>query len=537
MSRQVPPPREDRGTSGSRRNRALRSVRTQLLLTVGLVLIVGLAAILILDYRNEQAGRLRQKRVALQEEARILLSGVQRMASFGSQAVQDYIDDACARMQETTSPGHHIAVRLGGTFLQAHAHRRASPEMLQAMEMAADSPTSQGQVDGRPLLVGSVREADTEVFVSEYVSNVLAASRWHLLWQSTQLAALGLAAAAVTGIVLVRVVTRPIRRLVSTVRQIAEGERGAQVAPFGTAELQFLADEVNAMSGRLADDDAARRRTLDKARRIQENLLPTGAAPPGWRIASVFRPADAVGGDFFDFATTPAGRLVVCIADVTGHGVPAALGAAMLKVLFDAAVRESDDPGAVLASINRGFSAISLAEQFASVAVATIDADEGRLRWAGAGHEPAYRLRPGHDARPLTSTGSWIGIHATDQWETTEVDLRSGDRLILLTDGWAESHSESGEVLGRDRLRDWLVEAPDATPDDAVRWLVNRLSAWCGSAAQADDTTLLILEMEKEPADAQTDDAPSARNRTVSGDEEDRRTVARSVDDGCKCLR
>lgn len=520
MSRQVPP-HADRGTTGSRRSRVLRSVRTQLLLTVGLVLVFGLAAIVTLDYRNERADRLRQKHVALQEEARILLSGVQRMASFGSQAVQDYVDDTCARMQETTSPGHHIAVRLGGTVLQAHAHRRASPEMLQAMEMAADSPTSQGQVDGRPLLVGSAREADTEVFVSEYVSNVLAASRWHLLWQSTQLAALGLAAAAVTGIVLIRVVTRPVRRLVSTVRQIAEGERGVQVAPFGTAEFQFLADEVNAMSGRLADDEVARRRTLDKARRIQENLLPTGAAPPGWRIASVFRPADAVGGDFFDFATTPAGRLVVCIADVTGHGVPAALGAAMLKILFDAAVRESDDPGQILASVNHGFSAISLDEQFASMAVATVDADEGRLWWTGAGHEPAYRLRPGRAPRPLTSTGSWIGIHATDQWETTEVNLRSGDRLILLTDGWAESNSESGEMLGRDRLRNWLGETSDATPDKAVSRLIGRLEEWCGSAAQADDTALLILELEEIPTNARAGDTPPAGDQIVNEEQED----------------
>ena len=488
---------------------ALRSVRAQLVLTVGSVLIVGLASILFLDYRNERADRLAQKQAALQEEAWILLPGVQRMAASGLHAVQDYIDEACARMQETTSPGHHIAVGMGDTVLQAHAHRRASTEMFQAMNDAADSTTSQVLMHGRPLLVGSATEGRTTVYVSEYVSNALATSRWHLFWRSAQLAALGLTAAAVTGVVLVRIVTRPIQRLVSTVRQIADGDKGVRAAAFGTAELQFLADEVNVMSVRLADDESVRRRTLDKARRIQENLLPTGSAPPGWRLASIFQPADAVGGDFYDYAVTPAGRLVVCIADVTGHGVPAALGAAMLKVLFDAAVRGSDDPAAILISINRGFCAISLAEQFASMAVATIDPQEQRLWWAGAGHEPAYRLRPGKKPWPLDATGSWIGMNATDAWETIEVDLRTGDRLVFLTDGWAESHGARGEMLGRDRLRDWLVETADATPDDAAATLVNRLRVWCGSAAQADDTTLLILELEEEPAEVCAGEATS----------------------------
>lgn len=497
--------------------RVRRSVRTQLFFTVGFVLIVGLASILFLDYRNERADRLMQKRVALQEEAQILLPGVQRVASGGLQAVQGYIDDACARMQETTSPGHHIAVRMGETVLQARAHHRASPQMLSAMELSTTSSDTRAMVDGRMLLVGSASEAGTDVYVSEYASNVLAASRWHLLWRSAQLAALGLTAATVAGFVLVRVITRPIQRLVSTVRQIANGERNPRVAPFYTAELQFLADEVNAMSGRLAEDALVRQQTLNKARRIQENLLPKGSDPPGWRIASVFRPADAVGGDFFDFIVTPTGRLVACIADVTGHGVPAALGAAMLKVLFDAAVRESDDPGTILASINRGFSGISLAEQFASMAVATVDAGEGRLWWAGAGHEPAYHQRTDQTLWPLKSTGSWLGMQETDRWETIELDLRPGDRIILLTDGWAESHSEHGEMLGRDRLREWLAATSTAEPDSAVRELTDQWSRWCGSAAQADDTTLLILELEEELDNSPTDVATFGSSSTSAG--------------------
>ena len=107
-----------------------RSVRFRLLLAVNATMGALFLLFLVLDYRRELSDRVAEKRIALEEEAKTLLPGVLRVRPNGVSAVQDYVDSVCGAMQDRQSPGHHIAVRMDETTIQALAHHRASPEMF-----------------------------------------------------------------------------------------------------------------------------------------------------------------------------------------------------------------------------------------------------------------------------------------------------------------------------------------------------------------------------------------------------------------------
>lgn len=477
--------------------RRLPSVRRRLLLTVNLALCVGLVVVIALDYRDELAGQLAHRRVAMQEEATLLLPMLQELRDHGMASVQKYVDAACGQMQETTSPGHHIAVRFGSVVLQAQTHHRDSGLMLQALETGANRTDHEASFEGRTLLVGSAQGGDAIVYVAETVSDVLHASRQRAFVRSAQIGLLGLTAAILADWILVRLVVRPIGQLVTTVRRIAEGELGSTATGFGTAEFQFLASEVNAMSISLKAAERERHSQMEKARRIQRKLHPSNAVAGPWSIASGYAPAEAVGGDYLDYRLVGPGVLVCCMADVTGHGVPAALGAAMLKVLFDVAVGQSHDPAAILRLINAGFHAVTLDEDFASMFVAVPDANTGRLRYASAGHEPSYLLGPTGQVKTLDATGMLLGIEPAATWGVVDLPFERGDRLVMLTDGFAEATLNDGSLFGRDRLLLLLKQLSDQRLDAFVSLAMAQFEEGSARVTATDDRSLLVVDAPK----------------------------------------
>ncbi len=483
-----------------RARRRQRSLRTQLLVVVTAAMVLGLGVVLLLDYRTQRTARLADRGQALQDEATLLLPLVGELRHHGTDAVQRYIDDACAQMQDTTSPGHHIAVRMGDETLQARTHHRASPQILSAMQTASQAPGHRGWVDGEPILVGTAGRGDVTVYVSEYVENVLIANRVQSLRRSGWIALVGLGIIAVMEWALVRWVIRPIDRLVSTVHRIGQGLLDSRAGNVGSSELQYLAGEINAMSAALGNAEKQRHRQMDKARRIQDRLRPaTGGVGP-WTVASLYRPADEVGGDYLDFRLADDGELIACVADVTGHGVPAAMGAAMLKTLFNAAVDRSHDPAEIMRHIHQGFRSVSLDEDFATVIVVLLDQTSGRLRYASAGHEPAYLLRTRGEMLTLGATGMLLGIEIDTDWEVAELNLRQGDRIALLTDGWAEAHLENGGMFGREAVVSVIKEGVGLSPEEAARLVIDRVTD-VAHQPLADDLTLLVVDWTLSPKD------------------------------------
>lgn len=474
---------------------SLRSARFRLLAAVNVALALLLGVFLVLGYRREIAERVAEKHVALEEEAKTLLPGVVRIRPYGVQAVQHYVDDVCGRMRDAFSPGHHIALRLDDTVLQAAAHHRASDEIFEAMQAAAQSPQHRVDFKDEGLVVGSSQQGDATVYVSEYLSVIRQAARTQALRRLRRIVLLMVVTAIVVNMVFLRMAARPLRQLVGTVRQIADGQLGVRAGPFKSEEFDYLADAVNSMSSSLAETERRRRLEMVRARAIQEQLLPNQVKVPGLRFAHSYRPAEDVAGDYFDMIPLPDGACLACVADVAGHGIPAALSAMMIKAYLQDASEHHGNPAEILRFLNHRLAVLSQTDNFATMCIAVIDSDRQTLRYASAGHEAGILLnRDGHVAE-LPSTGLVLGIIADARWTTETLNVHPGDRLLLVTDGVTEAMNREEELFGRKRLTGTFQACKDVEIHEAIKRIGQAVSEHCAGQPQTDDVTLLALEI------------------------------------------
>ncbi|MCX5685551.1 MAG: SpoIIE family protein phosphatase, partial [Planctomycetota bacterium] len=407
-----------------------RSLRWQLIMPLNAAVVLTLSAFLVWDSASEYRELMERKRDALQAEARTLLPAV-RQNHDKPQAIQEYLDRIASHAQ-AASPGHHVAAKVGDEVYQAASNHEDPPAMLRAMQEGAAGPDKVAVAEDGRIVVGSAefkpkrnqQGVATTVWVSEHMEDVLGELWQQVFRRVLSLVVLGVMIAIVVNIVIARRVSRPLRAVVDAARRLKAGDFGAQAPASRTEELGFLADEFNAMSAALAMADRERRLQMEKARRIQERLLPSAEAAAGMKVACAYRPANEVGGDYFDIFPREDGRLMLAIADVTGHGVPAAMGAAMLKTLFLAASERTADPERILAEVNKGFANVVLPDDFASMVVAAVDRKAGCLRYAGAGHPASYFLRPGEAMRLLASTGPLLAVPIDEPWLATQVAVR-----------------------------------------------------------------------------------------------------------------
>ena len=472
-----------------------RSIRFRLLAAVNAAITLLFGIFLVLDYQRQIAEGVAEKHIVLEEETKTLLPAVIRLAPYGNEAIQRYIDDVCGRMRDATSPGHHIAVCLDAAVLQSLAHHRASDAMFEAMKAAGKSPTHRANYGEEELIVGTSQQADTVVYVSEYFSSIQQAAQRQVLRRLPRIVLLLVVVAVIVNVVFLRMAARPLRQLVDTVRQIGEGKLGVRAEPFKSEEFDYLADAINSMSSALAETEQRRRLEMDRARGIQEQLLPGEVQAPGLTFAHLYQPAEDVAGDYCDMLLLPDGACLVCIADVVGHGVPAALSAAMLKAYLQDAAEHHTDPGEILRFLNYRLAVISQTDNFATMCIAVVDSDRETLHYASAGHEYGLLLKANGHVSELPSTGLVLGIIKDTDWTTETLHVGPGDRLLLVTDGVTEAMNPEGELFGRQRLAGVFETCKDIDIREAVKQIGHVVAEYCAGRAQTDDITLLALEV------------------------------------------
>jgi serine phosphatase RsbU (regulator of sigma subunit) len=397
-------------------------------------------------------------------------------------------------MQEAASPGHHIIVRLGAVSIQAQAHHRASPDILAAMQTGAGRPDGRASLGAETIVVGTATRDDVVVYVSEYLSDIQRAVRDVLVWRILTILVVGVVIGIIFNVLVHRLLMRPLRGMVQTVRQFSQGRLAARMPPANTVELGFLADEFDLMAGALEASNAEHRAQMAKARRIQDNLRPELGKTQGVRLACLFQPASEVAGDYYDVAPLSDGALLFCVADVTGHGVPAAMGAAMLKSLLQVATERESQPERVLRLLNAAFRRVSLDEDFATMTLVRWDRPNRMLAFASAGHGMAYLLRKAGGIETFDSTGPALGFVVPGRWATHRTSVASGDRLIIVTDGVTETASADGDFFGRERLLALLEQSRGEPVDVLSSQLAAALASYRGSAPQRDDITLLAAK-------------------------------------------
>jgi phosphoserine phosphatase RsbU/P len=235
---------------------------------------------------------------------------------------------------------------------------------------------------------------------------------------------------------------------------------------------------------------------LEIARGIQAGLLPEkGFSVAGLTTASRYVPATSVAGDFYDFLPKDGG-LGILIADVSGHGVPAALSASMVKVAITAQRDWANDPARVLSGLNSILCG-NLQGQFVTAGYLYLDPRRGALAYAGAGHPPllAWRGRE-KKVESIEENGLMLGIFPEGAYKSMTAALEPGDRFVLYTDGIAEAPSLSGEEFGMERFKDFMTQNSGRSAQDFCDGLIQHVAAWCGNSSreQHDDLTLIVVD-------------------------------------------
>ncbi len=239
---------------------------------------------------------------------------------------------------------------------------------------------------------------------------------------------------------------------------------------------------------------------LQVAQLIQQHFLPTELPQPaGWSVEAHYRPARAVGGDFYDVVERPDGRLAFAIGDVTDKGVPAAMVMAATRSLLRSAGSEQLGPGQVLAQVNDLLHGDIPSRMFVTCLYGLLDPRSGEMRFANAGHNlPFVRSEAG--AAELRATGMPLGLMPGMRYEETEHRLEPGQLLLLHSDGVTEAHAPDREMFGTPRLRA-VVAAGAAERGGMLARVLSELSRFTGVGwEQEDDITLLSLRWEGEAA-------------------------------------
>jgi serine phosphatase RsbU (regulator of sigma subunit) len=243
---------------------------------------------------------------------------------------------------------------------------------------------------------------------------------------------------------------------------------------------------------------------LQIANQIQSSILPREVPHlTGLEIVARYVPMSAVAGDFYDFVVVDDRHIGVLVADVTGHGVPAALIASMLKVAFAGQTAHADDPARVLSGLNRVLCG-KFEAHFITAAYVFVDLDKLALRYAGAGHPPLL-IAPHttahareRESREIEENGLMLGLFPEATYSSVEIQLDAGDRILLYTDGILEAMNAAREEFGKSRLKEFLA-ASTASASHFADALLLELRRWSGADAERsrdDDITLLILDFQ-----------------------------------------
>jgi sigma-B regulation protein RsbU (phosphoserine phosphatase) len=239
--------------------------------------------------------------------------------------------------------------------------------------------------------------------------------------------------------------------------------------------------------------DAAEQRELAEALKIQRRLLPEQVPQiEGWEIAASWQPASGVGGDCFDAIRFSDTKLALCIADVVGKGIPAALLMSNLQAAVRAFASEAAEPAALCQQVNRILCGNIAEGRFISFFYCVVDATTSVLTYANAGHYLPMVVRAGGGVERLGAGGPVLGVLAGAEYEQAHVPLAPGDRIVLFTDGLTEARDAADEEFGDERLLAAAVRHRACSAPALQARLSAEVAAFSGGRLQ-DDATLIVL--------------------------------------------
>lgn len=241
---------------------------------------------------------------------------------------------------------------------------------------------------------------------------------------------------------------------------------------------------------------AAVQRDLTIARDIQVGLLPS--SPPqfeGFEVAGMSRPADQTGGDYYDWQVLPDGRMIVVLADVTGHGIGPALVMAICRAYARASASLLTEPVPLMRRLNQLIHSDLRDGRFITLAIAMFEPG-GRVQLLSAGHGPSFLYRAGNKhVRQFGGDGLPLGLDPDGEYDpASEFQMDEGDLLVLMTDGFYEwRRAGDGEAFGVERVEAALMASADEPPQEILRAIDQSVCAFAAGTSQSDDMTAVVI--------------------------------------------
>ncbi len=234
---------------------------------------------------------------------------------------------------------------------------------------------------------------------------------------------------------------------------------------------------------------------LDVARQIQVGLLPFEPVECGGiRIFTTMRPANTVGGDYFDVIELPHGRIAIAVGDVAGKGMPAALLMALLqgslRTLLSAGFRGQE----LVSKLNAHLCATLPSNRLVTLFYGEVETATGRFEYVNCGHNPPFLFAAGEPPARLGATAVALGVTTEAGIESMRMDLGPADRLVLYTDGVTEAENPREQEFGDARLLGWLQANRETSGQPLIDGVIAEVLRYGGGVRPRDDMTLMCLE-------------------------------------------
>ena len=238
---------------------------------------------------------------------------------------------------------------------------------------------------------------------------------------------------------------------------------------------------------------------LETARQIQHSILPSQIPKiTGLDIAARYVPMTAVAGDFYDFILVDDRHIGILVADVSGHGMPAALIASMLKIALAAQTAKAADPAEVLLGLNLALCG-KFEGHYITAAYGYLDMEKHILRYAAAGHPPLLHWNsPSESMQEILANGLFLGRFDFATYTAVDIPVSRGAWFLMYTDGIPETTNQNDQDFRDERFREFLVERDWASAEQLADTLLDELLHWSGRAPGSDpedDITVVALHI------------------------------------------
>jgi sigma-B regulation protein RsbU (phosphoserine phosphatase) len=244
---------------------------------------------------------------------------------------------------------------------------------------------------------------------------------------------------------------------------------------------------------KIASQLKQRESEVEEAREIQQRFLPHEIpALTGYQISSMWQPARVVGGDYYDILTLKREMLGICIADVAGKGMPAALVMGNLQAAFRGIAATELEPEVVCDRLNALVCDNLGADRFITMFYAQLDGEARKLRYVNAGHNAPIVARRDGSHRRLEVGGGVLGIFPNERYASGEEDLTVGDRVVFFTDGVTEAADASADEFGDKRLIETVMANRSHDAEQMQKNILSTVHDFCDGAWQ-DDATLIVV--------------------------------------------